>query len=48
MTHDPNSGQLHLYYGAADTSICVATAMLDDVLEAIREGCDEDGADSAA
>jgi beta-1,2-mannobiose phosphorylase / 1,2-beta-oligomannan phosphorylase len=48
LTHDSNSGRLHLYYGAADTSICVATAMLDDVLEGIREGCDDDGADSAA
>jgi predicted GH43/DUF377 family glycosyl hydrolase len=48
LTHDSTSGRLHLYYGAADTSICVATAMLDDVLEGIREGCDDDGADSPA
>jgi predicted GH43/DUF377 family glycosyl hydrolase len=30
LTHDRASGQLRLYYGAADTSICVATAVLDE------------------
>jgi beta-1,2-mannobiose phosphorylase / 1,2-beta-oligomannan phosphorylase len=44
LTHDANSGEVHLYYGAADTSICVATALLGEILEGIREGCDDDGA----
>ena len=48
LTHDASSGQLRLYYGAADTSICVATATLDDVLAGIPEGCDGDAADSAS
>jgi predicted GH43/DUF377 family glycosyl hydrolase len=46
LTHAPESGGLQLYYGAADTSICVATAMLDEVLECIQESCDDGGADS--
>ena len=36
LTHDRASGQLRLYYGAADTSICVATAVLDELLELVR------------
>jgi predicted GH43/DUF377 family glycosyl hydrolase len=35
LVHDPRSGELRLYYGAADTSICLATAQLDAVLEAV-------------
>ena len=35
LVHDEDSGQLKLYYGAADTSICLATAQLDDVLAAL-------------
>ena len=30
-------GTLHLYYGAADTTVCLATARLDDLLSALRE-----------
>ncbi|MFL5954217.1 MAG: glycosidase [Gaiellaceae bacterium] len=33
--HDTASGELRLYYGAADTSIAVATAKLDDLLDAV-------------
>jgi beta-1,2-mannobiose phosphorylase / 1,2-beta-oligomannan phosphorylase len=35
LVHDELTGELRLYYGAADTSICLATAQLDDLLEAI-------------
>ena len=38
LTHDQASGELQLYYGAADTSICVATALLEDVLAVIPDG----------
>ena len=27
-----------MYYGAADTSICLATAKLDNVMEALDDG----------
>ena len=40
LIHDRATDQLRLYYGAADTSICVATAMLGEVLEAVRQGDD--------
>jgi predicted GH43/DUF377 family glycosyl hydrolase len=33
MTHDPVSDELRLYYGAADSSVGLATASLTDVLE---------------
>ena len=36
LIHDPATGTVRLYYGAADTSICVATAQLRDLLEAVR------------
>jgi predicted GH43/DUF377 family glycosyl hydrolase len=36
LVHDVRSGDVRLYYGAADTSICVATARLDDLLAAVR------------
>jgi predicted GH43/DUF377 family glycosyl hydrolase len=32
-THDPETDELRLYYGAADTSIAVATATLTDLLD---------------
>jgi predicted GH43/DUF377 family glycosyl hydrolase len=32
LLHDAASGELRLYYGAADTSICLATAQLDELL----------------
>jgi len=35
LLHDSASGELRLYYGAADTSICLATARLDELLEAV-------------
>ena len=35
LIHDRDSGDLRLYYGAADTSICLATAKFDDVLDAV-------------
>jgi predicted GH43/DUF377 family glycosyl hydrolase len=35
LTHDAGTDELRLYYGAADTSICVATALLDDLLVAV-------------
>jgi beta-1,2-mannobiose phosphorylase / 1,2-beta-oligomannan phosphorylase len=35
MIHDREQGELRLYYGAGDTSICLATASLDDVLETV-------------
>ena len=33
--HDPASGEIRLYYGAADTTVCLATAQLDDLLDAV-------------
>ncbi len=35
VLHDSASGELRLYYGAADTSICLATAQLDELLDAV-------------
>jgi predicted GH43/DUF377 family glycosyl hydrolase len=35
LVHEPRSGELRLYYGAADTSVCLATAELEAVLEAL-------------
>ncbi len=35
LLHDSPTGELRLYYGAADTSICLATARLDDLLETV-------------
>jgi len=35
LIHDAGSGELRLYYGAADTSICLATAQLNDLLGAL-------------
>jgi len=36
LIHDEPSGKLRLYYGGADTSICLATAQIDDLLAAVR------------
>ncbi len=36
LVHDEASGEISLYYGAADTSICLATARLDELLDAIE------------
>jgi predicted GH43/DUF377 family glycosyl hydrolase len=35
LIHDELTGQLRLYYGAADTTVALATAQLDDVLAAV-------------
>jgi predicted GH43/DUF377 family glycosyl hydrolase len=35
LIHDEATGQVRLYYGAADTSIGLATAQLDDLLAAV-------------
>lgn len=35
LIHDTATGEVRLYYGAADTSICLATAQLDELLEAV-------------
>jgi predicted GH43/DUF377 family glycosyl hydrolase len=35
LVHDAGTDQLRLYYGGADTSICLATAQLDDLLAAV-------------
>ncbi|HVC86561.1 MAG TPA: hypothetical protein VNC40_03950 [Gaiellaceae bacterium] len=35
LLHDHASDELRLYYGAADTSICLASARLGDVLDAL-------------
>jgi predicted GH43/DUF377 family glycosyl hydrolase len=35
LVHDEAEGELRLYYGAADTSICLATARLDELLAAM-------------
>jgi len=35
LLHDPATGEVRLYYGAADSSICLATARLDDLLGAV-------------
>jgi len=35
LLHDSGSDQIRLYYGAADTSICLAVAQLGDLVEAV-------------
>lgn len=36
LVHDADNDQVRLYYGAADTSVCLATARLADLLAAVR------------
>ena len=36
LVHDERTDVLRLYYGAADTTICLATALLREVLEVVR------------
>lgn len=43
LVHDEGSGEVRLYYGAADTSICLATARLDDLLAAVLAAPPPDG-----
>ncbi len=38
LVHDEGSGEIRLYYGAADSTICLATARLADLLEAVLDG----------
>ena len=35
LVHDQATDEIRLYYGAADTSICLATAQLGDLLDAV-------------
>ena len=35
LLHDETSGEVRMYYGAADNSICLATAQLEDLLTAV-------------
>jgi predicted GH43/DUF377 family glycosyl hydrolase len=35
LVHDAASDEVRLYYGAADSSICLATAQLDDLIELV-------------
>jgi len=35
LLHDAATGEVQLYYGAADSSICLATARLDDLLDVV-------------
>ena len=35
VVHDQASDEVRLYYGAADSSICVATSRLSDLLDAV-------------
>jgi predicted GH43/DUF377 family glycosyl hydrolase len=35
LVHEPSSGDVRLYYGAADSSVCLATAQLDELLDAV-------------
>jgi predicted GH43/DUF377 family glycosyl hydrolase len=35
LLHDKASDEIRLYYGAADSSICLATARLRDLLDAV-------------
>lgn len=35
VVHDAGRGEVRLYYGAADTSVCLATAQLEDLLAAV-------------
>lgn len=36
LLHDQESDELRLYYGAADSTICLASGRLRDVLDALR------------
>lgn len=44
LVHEPESDELRLYYGAADTCIALATSTLSDVLGYIAEHGSDDGA----
>jgi predicted GH43/DUF377 family glycosyl hydrolase len=38
LTHDQQTGELRLYYGAADTSIALATANVNELLDWLKKG----------
>jgi beta-1,2-mannobiose phosphorylase / 1,2-beta-oligomannan phosphorylase len=38
LVHDEESDEVRLYYGAADSSICLATSRLGDLLDAVLAG----------
>jgi predicted GH43/DUF377 family glycosyl hydrolase len=38
LIHDAASDDVRLYYGAADSSICLATARLDELVDAVLAG----------
>jgi predicted GH43/DUF377 family glycosyl hydrolase len=40
LIHDRQTDEVRMYYGAADTSICVATAKLADLLDAVLTATD--------
>jgi predicted GH43/DUF377 family glycosyl hydrolase len=35
LIHDKDSGEVRLYYGAADTTVCLATARLEELLQVV-------------
>jgi predicted GH43/DUF377 family glycosyl hydrolase len=35
LVHDEGTGEIRLYYGGADTTICLATASLDELIETV-------------
>ncbi len=42
--YDPETDELHMYYGAADTCVCLATAKMQDLLEHLLScNCSEEG-----
>jgi predicted GH43/DUF377 family glycosyl hydrolase len=38
LLHDAATGEVRMYYGAADSFVCVATAQLDELLDAVLAG----------
>lgn len=36
---DKQRKQLKMYYGAADTTVCLATANIDDLVQLVLSGC---------
>ncbi len=37
LLHDPSTDEVRLYYGGADTSICLATGVLSELLDAVLD-----------
>jgi len=37
VTHDEGTGEVRLYYGAADTAIALATCNIDELLDWLRK-----------